>query len=214
MESLLSMFQAFESHMKSGHMITLTHWHCIHGEDFSMRKEGVLVSPRITEMMSCFPCGSFECGYCKQLTPMVQTSVLYYEGAVHALVCEACVQPPDFTNSVVLPILYPSNVPVSPSPLCVYEDRRPHMPEQRVAKDAYYKQVCETYATTFRCIYLDGKTVRDLYLECIRKRYFRRWRSIIQKRSISRMFQVLLRNAMIGKDAAMVLAKTTVLQKR
>lgn len=201
------MLNAFYTHIIRGNPLTVTNWHCIHLEDFSLRQEGLLISPRIRDIIHSYPCGTYQCGQCHNTTVMDTNHFVYFDEEEGVLLCNHCIQPPLNTNRIIAPVQYECKNNIPPSDLYTYEDRRPKTREARMEKDAYYDRVCKKVADLNIYIYLSGKTMRDIFLERITKRAWRRWRMAVFKRNTARLYQVLVRNCAIGNDAAMAISK-------
>lgn len=201
------MLNAFYTHIVRGNPLNVTHWHCVHIEDFQLRQEGLLISPDIRHMIHSYPCGTYQCGQCQKTHIMDPSHFLYFDEEAGVLLCNDCIELPLNTNQLIAPIRYESKQTIPPSDTYVYEDRRPKTTEERMQKDAYYDRVCKKVADMHIYIYLQGKCMRDIYLERITKRVWRRWRMMVSKRRAARLYQVLIRNTSIGRDASIMISR-------
>jgi hypothetical protein len=213
MDMMLNMFKGHCLHYAAGHHMAVEKWVCWHKEEFSLRMEHTLVSPRVEDVMEIYPRGTYQCSCCKSNQTMDEEFFAYLSEDLR-IMCLQCRHTTFHRLRNIRPMIVRMpgvSMAMPPWEHLIYIDRRPKTAEERQEKDAYYAEVCTKVAEVHDMTYLGGKAIGDIRTELLAKRCVTRWRKFMQRRNAARVFQVLYRCCDLGLDASIVLSRHAVM---
>lgn len=206
--------------------IKVDKWQVVQQNCIEVRKEGVLLSTKEADYTYVYPKGVYKCNCCDKDVNMDHQNPCYYSSSSYSIICPACKE---------AEAVHPKEVRAGIEKMDVDDIFSYLFPRPRVLEyaktDKHHYEVIDMRLTAeelqskreetrselqirssdmnTKYIYVDDKTIEDIYQERLARRAVNRWRRYMEKQRRLNLMMVLYHCAGLGMNASLMLARTT-----